>query len=549
MSRSGLSIFILAATLSIALVTPPGAYPREDTAYIVFERAGVSEHHADPYIVKKNEHLFEIIRGNYNVSEKDIHRILQLIKRLNPDMKDINVIHPGQRLLLPRKKSSGAGASSPAGDHSPLPVAVKKTDAVFKYRVKSGDSISEIIHEFGNKYGEIYRILEVVKRLNPKIKNFNNIYPGQLIRFPQEARKETALSAEDGGVFVPAYQIVPVVSHILKRMQDTVLTEGSYCIPIPPSSEVTVDCSKVPVIETRGGNTIFFDVSGRIPPDLRRVIESTWKTYRVVGVGEGGEAISSLLGRILRAAGVYTLDRVGRQIKIGDTPIVRVFTDWIVSKRTEAGKPVRYALNFLRERSDLLPLPVKIYAQKNGFEIIEIMNGSGIEGDETVYQAFPLQVLDPGSGLACADSLLKILGYFPAEEVEIALLSGDGLSFSMKAEFLLNLENYRVIVTSQGISEPVLRVLRERGDRVIFVPDERGRTEIVEDILRAVDIPFSREDFRFSLSQRTGEKRGGISLPALRLGGERNLYLVDYNVDKYIQELLRQEWKVKLVRY
>lgn len=546
MSRSGLSIFLLAVILSIALVTPPGVSSKEDTAYIVFERAGVSEHHADPYIVKKNEHLFEIIRRNYNVSEKDIHRILKLIRQLNPEMKDINVIHPGQRLLLPRKTSPGT--SSPVDNPSPPAVAANTKGAEFRYRVKGGDSISEIIHGFGNKYGEIYRILEEVKRLNPKIRNFNNIYPGQLIRFPHEARKETPPSTDKGGVFVPDYKIVPVISHILERMQESVLTEGSYCIPIPPSGEVTVDCSKVPVIETRGGNTVFFDVSGRIPADLKGIIESTWKTYRVVG-GGGGETISSLLERILGAAGVYTLDKVNRQTKIGDAPIVRVYTDWIVSKRAGADETVRYAFNFLRERSDLLPLPVKIYAQRNGFEIIEVMNGSGIEGDETMYQPIPIQFLDSGSGLACAGSLLKVLGYSPVEEVEIALMSGDGLSLSMKAEFLLNREHSRVIITSQRISEPVLRVLRERRDRVVFVSGERSRTEIIEDILRAMDIPFSREDFRFSLSQRTGEKRGDISLPALRLGGGRTLYLVGYDVDKYIQELLHQEWKVKLVQY
>jgi len=545
-SRWGLSSYLLAVIALLVLVDPPAAFSREDTAYISFKRVGVSRHHADPYIVKKDEHLFEIIRKNYNVSEGDIYRILELVKRFNPQLKDMNVLYPGQKLLLPRKRSSDA---TPPGQ----PVADKLSDkknenGVLKYVVKRGDSISVIIHRFGNSYGEIYRVLGLVKRLNPKVKDLDRIYPGQTLLLPSAARREARPPAGSRDVTIPEYKILPVISHIVSRMEGVVITDGSYCIPVPPSGEVTIDCSKVPVIEIPDGNTILLDLSNRIPGDLKRIIESTWNTYRVIGV-KGKETISSLLERIVEAAGVYSLEKINQQTKIGDIPAVRVFIEWLVSKKAETRGTGRYAFNFVTGISDVLPLPVKTYAERNGLEIIEIMDGFGITGDEAVYESSPVQVLDSASGLILADSLLRMLGYSPVSGAEITVLSGDGLSLSMKTELLLNVGDTRVIMISQRVSDQILSALRLGGDRVVFVPEERSKREIVEDIVRAIKIPSSRDDFGFSLSRHTGKERGDISLPSLRLGGGRELYLVDYDVDKDIQDLLHKEWKVTLVRY
>jgi len=545
-SRWGLSSYLLFVIVLLLLVDPPAAFSREDTAYISFERAGVSRHHTDPYIVKKDEHLFEIIRKKYNVSARDIYRILELVKSVNPQLKNMNVIYPGQKLLLPRKRSSSvASAERPL---SGKPSAKKDDSGVMKYVVRRGDQISEIIHGFGNSYGEIYKVLRLVKRLNPEVKNFDRIYPGQTLIFPSATRKEAPPSTERRSVAIPKREILPVVRHIVGRMQGVVITNGSYCIPVPPSGEVTIDCSKVPVIEMPGGSTILFDLSNRIPADLKRIIESTWNTYRVVGV-KGKEELPSILERILGASGVYTLEKINRQMKIGDTPAVRVFVDWIVSKKAETRGPGRYAFNFVKAASDLVPLPVRVYAKRNGIEIIEIMDGIGIAGDEAVYQSSPVQVLDPGGGVALAQSLLGILGYSPVKGAEITVLSTDGLSLSMKTELSLNVGGTRVIMTSRRVSGQVINILKESGNRFVSVSEERGKREVIEDIVRAVRVPSLRDDFRFSLSRHTGKERGDISLPALRLGGERQLYLVDYDVDKDIQELLHKEWKVKLVRY
>ncbi len=547
MNRRNLQGCFLVVIFFLILTYPPAVFSREDTAYISFKRVGVSRHQTDTYVVKKDEWLLDIIRKKYDVSEKEAYRILKLVKRVNPELKDMNAIYPGQKLLFPRKRSSEAvGVAHPSPD---MLSDEKKEKVILKYVVKRGDSVSDIVYrKFGGSRGEIYRILGLVKRLNPRVRNLDRIYPGQTLFLPRTIREMVRSSFQSKDVTIPEYKILSVVSHIINRMYGVVITEGSYCIPVPPSGEVKIDCSRVPVVEINDGNIILLDLSNRIPGDLRSIIESTWENYRVISV-QKGEGISSILERVIDATGVYEIKKINRYEEVGNTPVVKVFAEWIVSKKLRFRGTGDYAFNFVSKSSQLVPLPVKDYTQRNGLEIIEIMDGLGIAADEKIYQSSPMQVLDSGSGMELVNSLLEMLGYSPVKDSGINILIGNGLTLSIKADLLLNIKSGRIIITSSSVPDHVMNILQKRGDRVIFIPEGESRKEVIENIMRVMKIPCLSNDFKFPLSGRNGKESGNISLPALRLGGDEILYLVDYDVDKEICGLLNKEYKVTLVRY
>jgi hypothetical protein len=349
-------------------------------------------------------------------------------------------------------------------------------------------------------------------------------------------------------ITIPEYKILPVISHIVGRMYGAVITDGSYCIPVPPSGEVKIDCSRVPVIEINDGSIILLDLSNRIPADLKRVVESTWKNYRVISVQEG-EGISSILERIIDATGVYKARKVNRYENVGNTPIVKVSVEWLVSKKPRFKGTGSYAFNFVSRASQLVPLPVRDYANKNGLEIIEIMDGLGIAADDEVYQSCSAQVLDSGSNMELAKSLLEMLGYSPVKDAGISILVGDGLALSMKADLLLNTEDGRIIITSSSVRDQVMNILQKRGDRVVFISGGESREKVIENIMSSIKTPCLNSNFKFPLSGRNGKESGYISLPALRLGDDEILYLVDYDVDREICGLLNKEYEITLVRY
>ncbi|MCD6485945.1 MAG: LysM peptidoglycan-binding domain-containing protein [Syntrophobacterales bacterium] len=547
MNKQNLQGCFLIVIFFLILTYPLTAFSKEDTAYISFKRVGISKHQTETYVVKKDEWLLEIIRNKYDVSEKEAYRILNLVKRVNPELRNMNAIYPGQKLLFPKKRPSKTVS---AAHPSPNMLSDKKKEKVIlKYVVKKGDSISNIVYrKFGGSRGEIYRILGLIKRLNPGVKNLNRIYPGQTLSFPRAIRDIIQSPFRDKGVTIPEYKILPVISHVINRMYGVVITDGSYCIPVPPSGEVKIDCSKVSVIEINEGNIILLDLSNRIPADLRRIIESTWKNYRVISLQEG-EGISSILERVINATGVYEIRKINRYEKVGNTPVVKVFIEWLVSKKPRFRGTGSYAFNFVSKSSQLVPFSVKDYAQRNDLEIIEIMDGLGIAADEKISQSCTARALNSVNSIEMANSLLEMLGYSPVKDSTIDILIGNGLTLSVKADLLLNIDGGRIIITSSRLSDQVVNILQKRSDRVVFIPEEKSRRKVIEDIARVMKIPCLNNDFKFPLSRRNGKENGDISLPALRLGDEEILYLVDYDVDKEICGLLNKEYTITLVRY
>jgi len=547
MNKQNLQGCFLIVIFFLILTYPLTAFSKEDTAYISFKRVGISKHQTETYVVKKDEWLLEIIRNKYDVSEKEAYRILNLVKRVNPELRNMNAIYPGQKLLFPKKRPSKTVS---AAHPSPNMLSDKKKEKVIlKYVVKKGDSISNIVYrKFGGSRGEIYRILGLIKRLNPGVKNLNRIYPGQTLSFPRAIRDIIQSPFRDKGVTIPEYKILPVISHVINRMYGVVITDGSYCIPVPPSGEVKIDCSKVSVIEINEGNIILLDLSNRIPADLRRIIESTWKNYRVISLQEG-EGISSILERVINATGVYEIRKINRYEKVGNTPVVKVFIEWLVSKKPRFRGTGSYAFNFVSKSSQLVPFSVKDYAQRNDLEIIEIMDGLGIAADEKISQSCTARALNSVNSIEMANSLLEMLGYSPVKDSTIDILIGNGLTLSVKADLLLNIDGGRIIITSSRLSDQVVNILQKRSDRVVFIPEEKSRRKVIEDIARVMKISCLNNDFKFPLSRRNGKENGDISLPALRLGDEEILYLVDYDVDKEICGLLNKEYTITLVRY
>jgi len=67
------------------------------------------------YIVREGDRIYDVIRKVFGSSGSEAYQILKLIKRMNPSVKDSDMIFPGQRVQLPDKREV-ATIASPPGD-------------------------------------------------------------------------------------------------------------------------------------------------------------------------------------------------------------------------------------------------------------------------------------------------------------------------------------------------------------------------------------------------------------------------------------------------
>lgn len=147
------------------------------------------------YIVQRGDYLAKISK-KYNVT-------LAAIRRLNPQIKDDNVVRIGQKIKLPGKIDVGEQKAP-----TPTPVAAKKapravkayTGATKEYVVKSGDTLGGIAHAHGLRVRQL-------KELNGLKKDFIRV--GQKMKVPAEkpaVAKKAAPAEKKAAVQAPKAQ-------------------------------------------------------------------------------------------------------------------------------------------------------------------------------------------------------------------------------------------------------------------------------------------------------------------------------------------------------
>jgi len=581
-------LFVFLFFFILSCPSPAISYKKEDTAHLSFKKTAVLEEKPGTYIVKKDEWIFDIIRKKFGGSDKEILKILEQVKHLNPEIKDLHRICPGQKLLLPGKDApleTDLASKKTSQKHASLKKnsSVKK-EAVSKYVVKEGESLSDIIqNELKASRDDIYQILWTVKRLNPNIENLNRIYAGQKLLLPlvkrdiapivvnehagkrvikkekvikekvvkkeKVVRKKSVVKKEK--VIAPEKQIA-VIRYILSRINGSIISKGNYYIPLLPSGQITIDCSVVPVVEFDDGMTILLDMAGRLPEKLKQVIEFTWKNYAVINVAKDRE-LPSVLEKVINASGDYSFKESGNYVKIGDHPAVSVFTDWIVSKKiSKDKKPYSFGIKRVEHRSALLPGNIRKYADEKGFEVIELLNESEIEGIRDTYASLDVPALKSDTNVVLAESLLMALGYSPLRnpEVKIYNMKEHGFKLSMKVDLLLKINDRQIIIHSGKIPQQFTDVLKKRGTEVVFISKGNKKEKVFEKVLHATGTTFLRDKFSFSFSKWNGKNGGEILISALRIKGKHGLlYFIDQEIDKGIYGLLHEKWGVNLVKY
>lgn len=114
----------------------------------------------DTYTVVRGDYIAKIVQ-KCNVT-------VDTIRKANPEIKDLNLIYPGQVIRLK------VDASVPAPTPTPNPTTPATSGT---YTVVRGDYLSAIAKRFNTTVTDILKV-------NPEIKNASLIYVGQVIKLP-----------------------------------------------------------------------------------------------------------------------------------------------------------------------------------------------------------------------------------------------------------------------------------------------------------------------------------------------------------------------------
>lgn len=552
---------------SVALLYYP-VTAKEDTAQIKLKKTAVPAKKSYTYTVKRGDTISTIIRNIPGITEADLANNYQIIRKLNPDIKNINRLEIGQVIVLPGR---------PVTDGRETLTQIAGADATSRvehkiYRIRKGDTLYKIIRrEMKIPSSDIPQTLQTIKSLNPGIRNVNRIYAGAVIRLPGETvfvkqtediepvAPERVLTVDrsvqpDKIIEVKEKKIMShearlaVLNQVMTQMNASVMTSGNYYLPIPNAGQVTIDCSKIPLVEFDDNTIVFVDLEDRAHGNLKKMISDNWNNYFLVKIDKQDDVIA-VLRKVINNTKHYSMIKSEKSIVIGSVPPVEVIVDWIILKTAQRQPRPIQGIRSMDDGDFLLPKSVKNYAEANGFIITEISEETGIVGKpDELYALPPVPIFPITSPKELSYALLSHLALNARKDVEVQIFDTvkDGFNLAIKADVLVETEDTKYIIYTQNLSQQFINALKQAGHETVFVKEADPPKTIIEDVLRGLNIPFTSGSFTFSGLERNQAPY------AIQFSGTKiyhNLYVVDFDMDEGLRGVLREIWSAEIMRY
>ena len=263
----------------------------------------------EPYIIQKGDWLYKIFQKKGELSKKNFPLFLTIFNDINPKINNIDDIKPGNRILIPLKKTEAqdfeqitpGNIDVPVIEFSGLPNKLDLAPFIKIHKIKKGEIVSRLLDkDFLNKGGGISKEgLKALQLVNPNIKNIHIIYEGADINLPDPLIKSQSwfkrlVSGEPkkykNKKIKNRFKIETSKMMALKRytslIEGTLLNKGKMYFPEQNNSTGVLDLSSNPIINAKNGSKILILSDDNIGDALLKNIQAHWKDLKIKLISE-----------------------------------------------------------------------------------------------------------------------------------------------------------------------------------------------------------------------------------------------------------------------
>jgi len=519
-------LLILTVVLFAWSLTPAFAERNEKTyAISLTKTAGLEEGKirrvqdkkvlVSPYVVGKNEHIWQILREKKLLKMGKVGELLSVLRELNPALGNLDLIHPGQRVLIPLRivPVSGAGKTPPRTEEK-ITLADLKKVKVENYTVQPGDALSRIVEgRYGVPAKELYgQYLSLVKKLNPHIKDINVILPGQRIKLPiyspQQVRKTIIPERFQEKKEKPSKEKINPLAKELATVFDELgmgwVRTGQHFIPLSTGGQINLRAESFPVLNAPTGKRVIVDLYNDLPKRVAELIRSDWDIYEIVHLTKK-DSLRSALGRIIRACGFRESDGTKHPLQFGGDIRLRITGDWILpvgGSSPRRGSRSNTAVLTLREPY-MPPIPwmIQDYLEGLGIKVIDYPAGESFpeDGEEK-----PRLIKVPGDPISRTEMILTLFGQKFTRSLNIPVYQSESADVKLliKADFYLKAKGANCVIDLSGLGENMVVFLKEHGFRVLSLHKVKDPLESLSRTLAFIGVPFDQRPHSFLACKR-----------------------------------------------
>ncbi len=432
----------------------------------VINRYGAWDIVCDAYTVQKDDHVWDILRRKGSIAEEDFPRFVTILKGLNPGIKDVNKIYPSQQILVPLKQVQAK--ERPAGS-SPRYITIPMIPDILydSHQVHSGECLSRIVTaHLGVRWDEIPEgYFRTFKRLNPRIKNMDLIYPDQVLRIPELPAQEppaaqlSPVAPKEGRLAqaephekailaratpeessplplaettpprrsVPSKTETPAsekgipswqegLAKTMNQLGSKLLASGQCYFPEKDRGDVTLDLAAFPVIELQDGRHLLLETGKGLPKDIEEATRASWKDLIILHA-DPGEPYDMVLDRVFRAMFGEKVQKVVNLPAFDDGIQVTLRGDWILPLGTnERNRGAYQCITLIETPEESTSDSFVHYLAEANIQVLDIVSPAGKEkaapfSEEKVLKDCPVLSIDGSSQEAFVSGFVRGLGY------------------------------------------------------------------------------------------------------------------------------------------
>ncbi|MDD5711909.1 MAG: hypothetical protein PHY31_04025 [Smithellaceae bacterium] len=481
----------IAALLVATLFLPTqNSLAKEETAHLVFEKTALSRQKAGIYIVKKGDWVTNIIRRELGIKAKtEWPRMYRLIKKMNPQIKDLNRIYPGQKIKLPLRTIL---PSAPVAHKEPSTTAVSPTPSL----------VSPLPILVVPKESSILILSEIIRRMHGSVTSSGSYYiPLTSGQVSVDCKKTPVVEFDDGSI---------------------VLADFSGQIPEPLRRSIQTQWKNYRVVQWETGGV-------DVPSMLQRIINASdlytmKRVAKPVTVADGETKVDIFVDWLISKDGNF-----GEKVSLQGVS----FFEGVGNALPAA--LVRYAAEKGLTVTDVTAGSIARSSTEESPLMADHKIAAVAKGEELSYE------------------LLSKLGFSPSRNVDVKVFDRgrDGFNLFIKGDIVLSLDGRSTIISSREFPRQFIDRLKQDNKEVVYLPQGESLKAIVEKTLQASNCQYTDNRFSFPIPRRTTPVRALITLPALKVdrAGAGPLYVLDFRMNGLIHSVLQEEWGFRSIEY
>jgi len=477
--------------------------------------------------VRQGERLVLYLRREGIPERLIFNEYMNLVMKLNPQIKNRNLIYPGQVIKIPVLNPSMKAA---------LTVQIKS-------RKKTPEKITATAQlKTPEKKPQPPRPVTVKK---PEAK-------------PQPRPKKEKVAALPPPKLPESEALVTraALGIIFTRIGEQFISTGQHFLPLKSGGQVTLNTSSFPIIKLRNGHRIILDLGRRLPEQVIRLIRAEWSGYTIFQT-KPRENLKELLERLFKECNYPKIHEKGQPVIISQTIKIKLEADWIIFPQEEdlaANQPV--VLNLLSSRRMGTFPEAAAYLADQKVRVIDFYPQGNLIGPEPLASLQQtdkvLETITSKNSMSFLMALLELLGQKFTVNLSIPVIKDaeteKNFSLSVHIPLYFSRNGTDYLVRQEDLSKDLTQILEQQGAKVIVLHPNEDAIAAARTILSAVE-----QDHKWGLvlkaSPRPSDRNVEFTIPGLIVNtSDEPLFLTPLEIPLQLLPLLAKK-NIRTIRF